>query len=157
MEDFCQFMPYDPTAEEHKATVTVAFIDQSAKDIKRKLQLKGLQDKTLRELVQLAKKVFYNREMKGVKEERREKEQESRELKRDKRQERNLHKILATVVKEARGSRESRKIVPGNKSELLAKDQCAYWKEKGHWARECPKKQKKEGNPTPQSVGGARR
>ena len=38
MEAFHQFMPYNPTAEEHKATVIVAFIDQSATDIKKKLQ-----------------------------------------------------------------------------------------------------------------------
>lgn len=38
MEVFGQFTPYEPKAEEHKATVTVAFIDQSARDIKRKLQ-----------------------------------------------------------------------------------------------------------------------
>lgn len=29
MEAFCQFTPYDPSSEEHKATVAVAFIDQS--------------------------------------------------------------------------------------------------------------------------------
>ena len=55
------------------------------------------------------------------------KEQEARELKRDMRQERNLHKILATVVRE---TREPGKTVPGNHRESLAKDQCAYCKEK---------------------------
>jgi hypothetical protein len=63
----------------------------STKDIKKKLQkLEGLQDKSLRELVQIAEKVFYNRETEEEKEEKRQKEQEARELKRDKRQERNL-------------------------------------------------------------------
>ena len=76
MEVFHQFTPYDPTAEEHKATITVAFIDQSTKDIKRKLQkLEGLQDKSLREHMQVAEKVFYNRETEEKKEERRQKEQ----------------------------------------------------------------------------------
>ena len=55
------------------------------------------------------------------------KEQEARELKRDMRQERNLHKILATVV---RDTIEPSKTVPGNHREPLAKDQCAYCKEK---------------------------
>jgi hypothetical protein len=36
MEAFRQFMPYDPKAEEHKATITIAFIEQSTKDIKKK-------------------------------------------------------------------------------------------------------------------------
>lgn len=43
MEAFRQFTPYDPSSEEHKATVTVAFIDQSSRDIRKKLQkLEGL-------------------------------------------------------------------------------------------------------------------
>ncbi|XP_076780077.1 uncharacterized protein LOC143438363 [Arvicanthis niloticus] len=63
MEAFRQFTPYDPMSDEHKATVTIAFIDQSASDIKRKLQkLDGLQDKSLRDLIQVAEKVYYNRE-----------------------------------------------------------------------------------------------
>ena len=49
----------------------------STKDIKKKLQkLEGLQDKSLRELVQIAEKVFYNRETEEEKEEKRQKEQE---------------------------------------------------------------------------------
>ena len=150
MEVFHQFTPYDPTAEKHKATVTVAFIDQSTKGIKRKLQkLEGLQDKSLRELVQVAEKVFYNRETEEEKEERRQEEQEARELKRDMRQERNLHRILATIVKEAREPQESSKIEPGNRREPLAKDQCAYYREKGHWAKEWPNRPKKKRAPHP--------
>ena len=43
--------------------MTVVFIDQSYKDIKWKLQkLEGLQDKSLRELVQVAEKLYDNRE-----------------------------------------------------------------------------------------------
>lgn len=111
MEVCCQFTPYDTKAEEHKATIMVAFIDQSARDIKRKLQeLEGLQDKSLRELVQVAEKVFYKREKEEKKkkeqearEDRRQKEKEDRELRREKRQERNCHRILAIVVEEARG------------------------------------------------------
>jgi hypothetical protein len=38
MEAFCQFTPYDPSTEERKATVTIAFIDQSSRDIRKKLQ-----------------------------------------------------------------------------------------------------------------------
>lgn len=62
MEAFRQYSPYDPSAEEHKAMVTMAFMDQAAKDIRRKQKnIEGLQDKSLRELVQAVKKVFHNR------------------------------------------------------------------------------------------------
>ena len=46
MDTFRRFTHYNPNAKEHKVTVVMAFIDQSYKDIKRKLQkLEGLQDK----------------------------------------------------------------------------------------------------------------
>ena len=58
-----QYTPYDPSSEEHKATVTMAFIDQASRDIRKKLQrLEGRQDKSLRDLVQVAEKVYHNRE-----------------------------------------------------------------------------------------------
>ena len=118
------------SSEEHKAMVTAVFIDQSYKDIKQKLQkLEGLQDKSLRDLVQVAEKVYHNREIEEEKEERKQKEQEARKLKTDKRQERNLHKILATVVRE---TREPSKTVLSNQRELIAKDQWAYCKGKGN-------------------------
>lgn len=129
MEAFRQFTPYDSSSEEHKATVTVAFIDQSSRDVRKKLQkLEGLQDKSLRELVQVAEKVSHNRESEEDKEVRKQKEQEARELKRQRREKRNHHRILATVVRE---TREPSKTVPGNRREPLAKDQCTYCKEKG--------------------------
>ena len=110
--------------------VTVTFIDQAYKDIEQKMpKLEGLQDKSLRELGQVAEKVYHNRETEEEKEEGNQKEQEARELKRNKRQERNLHKILATVVRE---TREPSKTVLSNQRELIAKDQWAYCKGKGN-------------------------
>ncbi|XP_008582059.1 PREDICTED: uncharacterized protein LOC103599693 [Galeopterus variegatus] len=129
MEAFRRFTPYDPGSEKHKATVTVAFIDQFSRDIRKKLQkLEGLQDKSLRELVQVAEKVYHNRES-----------EEAKEIKREKRQEKNFHRLLATVVRE---TREPNNMVPSNKKGPLAKDQCACCRERGHWVRNCPKKKK---------------
>ena len=69
MEAFHQYTPYDPSSKEHKATVTMAFIDQASRDIRKKLQrLEGLQDKSLRDLVQVAEKVYHNRETEEEKE-----------------------------------------------------------------------------------------
>ena len=66
METFCQYTPYDPSSKEHKASVTMAFIDQASRDIRKKLQrLEGQQDKSLRGLVQVAEKVYHNRETGG--------------------------------------------------------------------------------------------
>ena len=67
METFCQYTPYDPSSKEHKASVTMAFIDQASRDIRKRLQrLEGLQDKSLRDLVQVAEKVYHNRDGPGI-------------------------------------------------------------------------------------------
>jgi hypothetical protein len=71
MEAFCQYIPYDPISKKHKATVTMAFIDQASRDIRKKLQkLEGRQDKLLRDLVQVVEKGYYNRETEEEKEQR---------------------------------------------------------------------------------------
>ncbi|XP_048662835.1 uncharacterized protein LOC125617900 [Marmota marmota marmota] len=62
MEAYRRYTPFDPQAEDQKASVTMAFIGQAALDIKRKLQrLDGLQDMTLRDLVREAEKVYYEK------------------------------------------------------------------------------------------------
>ena len=44
IEAFRRYTPFDPTSEEHSASVALAFIGQSAPDIRKKLQrLEGLQ------------------------------------------------------------------------------------------------------------------
>ena len=45
MEAFRRFTPFDPTSEAQKASVALAFIRQSAPDVRKKLQkLEGLQE-----------------------------------------------------------------------------------------------------------------
>jgi len=103
VEAFYQYTHNDSNAEEHRATLTMAFIDQVAKDIKRKLQkLDSLPGKSLRELVQITEKVYHNREPEEEKEERKQKVAEEKELQREERQTRKLEKILTAVVRENR-------------------------------------------------------
>lgn len=151
MEAYRRYTPFDPTSEEHQAAVAMAFIGQSASDIKKKLQrLEGLQDYTLQDLVKEGEKVYHKRETEEEKQEREKKEAEERENRRDRRQERNLTKILAAVVGEGKpekrqsgylGDRARRP--PEGQRLQLEKDQCAYCKEKGHWARKCPRKRQR--------------
>jgi hypothetical protein len=82
MEVFHHYTPYDSSSEEHKATVTMAFIDQASRDIRKKLQrLERLQDKLLKDLVQVAEKVYRNREIEEEKEQRKRKEEDEKEMK----------------------------------------------------------------------------
>ena len=63
MEAFRHYTPMDPQAEESHAAVLLAFVNQAAPDIRRKLQkLEGLGEQTIQDLMKAAEKVFNNRE-----------------------------------------------------------------------------------------------
>ncbi|CAD7679925.1 unnamed protein product [Nyctereutes procyonoides] len=129
------YTPFDPLAEDRQPDVIMSFIGQSASDIRNKLQrLEGLQGYTLQDLVKEAEKVFNKRETLEEREERIRKEQEEREDKRDKRRNKELTRILATVVQGSGQSKSGQSRDLGDKrGPRVERDQCAYCKEKGHW------------------------
>ena len=52
----------DPQAEESRALVLLAFVNQAATDIKKKLQkIEGLREQIIQDLLKAAEKVFNNR------------------------------------------------------------------------------------------------
>ena len=58
MEAFRQYTPIDPQAEESRTAVLLAFVNQVAPDIRRKLQkIKGLGEQTIQDLVKAAEKL----------------------------------------------------------------------------------------------------
>ena len=66
---------------------------------------------------------------------------------RDKKKNRELAKILVTAVSESNRQdrsgygRGQTKKYPGDRNKpWVERDQCAYCKERGHWARDCPNK-----------------
>lgn len=157
LEAYRCYTPFDHTSEGQQAAVAMAFIGQSASDIRRRLQhLESLQTLSLQYLVEEAEKVYHKRETEEEKRKIENREAEERKSRRDRRQKRNLTKILATfagdkeVYRKGGGSRQTgylgntgprRPQSSGGPSRPpLDKDQCAYCKEKGHWARDCPKK-----------------
>ncbi|XP_070258968.1 uncharacterized protein [Myotis yumanensis] len=67
LERLCEayrvYTPIDPDAPESQRAVIIAFVSQSAPDIRKKLQkLEGFEGKSISELVEVAQKVFNNRE-----------------------------------------------------------------------------------------------
>ena len=63
MEAFRQYTPMDPQAEESHAAVLLAFVNQAAPDIRKKLQkIEGLREQTIQDLLKAAEKVFNDRE-----------------------------------------------------------------------------------------------
>lgn len=108
----------------------MSFIWQSAPDIGRKLErLEGLRDSRLQDILKEAEKVFNKRETQEEKEERLRRETEEREAQRDRKRNRDLSKIMATVVAGQRqssqklGERERR-------APAVDQDQCAYLSKK---------------------------
>lgn len=156
MEAYRRYTPFDPTSEGQRASVIMAFIGQSASDIRKKLQrIEGLQDYTIRDIVREAEKVYHKRETEEEKQEREEREKKEDEDRRDKRQEETLTRILAAVVdRERRGRfRQSGDLGDGKRQgprrprrdgPQLEKDQCAHCRGRGHWIRDCPKKRQEK-------------
>ena len=63
MEAFRQYTPMDPQADESRAAVMLAFVNQAAPDIRRKLQMiERLSEQSLQDLVRAAERVFNHRE-----------------------------------------------------------------------------------------------
>jgi hypothetical protein len=63
MKAYRRYTPFDPTSDGQQATVAMAFLGQSASDIKRKLQrLEGLHTMALQDLAKEAEKVYHKRE-----------------------------------------------------------------------------------------------
>ena len=156
MEAFRQYTPMDPQAEESRAAILLAFVNQAAPDIRRKLQkIEGLGEQTIQDLLKAAEKVFNNIETPEEREERIRREEreiaekirkEDREhrVKENQKNQRGLAQILFAGMKAGTELREPRDPQMGEKEkpkrQALKKDQCAYCKEQGHWKNECLKR-----------------
>ena len=100
---------------------------QATPDIRRKLQkLEGFAGMIITQLIVVADKVFMNREAAAERE-------VNRRLKKK-------ATLLAAALKETDTAKMGRPQPQkwGKPRAPLAKDQCAYCKEKGHWKNECP-------------------
>ena len=153
MEAFHTYTPMDPEALESKAAVIMAFVNQSAIDIRRKLQkIDRLGEKSLQDLLVVAEKVYNNREPPEDKQARTMEAASSKQT-------RDLARILLATTADfpeerdrrlrqlADDARKGKGTTKGGK-QRLQKDQCAYCKEIGHWARDCPKRSGGKGSKT---------
>ena len=81
MEAFRQYTPMDPQADESRTAVLLAFVNQAALDIRRKLQrIERLGEQSIQDLVMATEKVFNNRETPEEREERIRREKGNLEL-----------------------------------------------------------------------------
>uniref|UniRef100_A0ABI7ZV80 CCHC-type domain-containing protein n=1 Tax=Felis catus TaxID=9685 RepID=A0ABI7ZV80_FELCA len=153
MEAFRTYTPMDPEAPESKAAVILAFVNQSAVDIRRKLQkIDRLGEKSLQDLLVVAEKAYNNREPPEDKQARAVAAASSKQT-------RDLARILLATTADSPKERDRRlrqladdarkgKGTTKRGKQRLQKDQCAYCKEIGHWARDCPKRAGGKGSKT---------
>ena len=148
MEAFRQYTPMDPQADESRAAVLLAFVNQEAPDIRRKLQkIEGLGELSIQDLVRAAEKVFNNRDTPEEREERirreeREYEERIRWEERVYRAEENwrnqkeLAQILFAGTRKGPEAPRTKDTGSGGKEKparpALKRDQCTYCKEQGH-------------------------
>ena len=157
MEAFRQYTPMDPQADESRAAVLLAFMNQEAPDIRRKLQkIEGLGELSIQDLVRAAEKVFNNREEREerIRWEEREYEEQIRREEREYRAEENqrnqkeLAQILFVGTRKGPEAPRTKDTRSGGKEKparpALKRDQCAYCKEQGRWKNECPKRDLKK-------------
>ncbi|KAJ7423564.1 hypothetical protein BTVI_09338 [Pitangus sulphuratus] len=136
-----QYTPLDPASEAEKQQLLALLMGQSNPDIRKKLQkLEHPADKDLEMLMNEAWKVYNNRE----------KEEKKREDKK-------LAEAVVTAMKTHNSkhpgsnsrsnskhnnkSQQGKSFIPRQKK--IESDQYAYCFQKGHWKRECPKKNEK--------------
>ena len=142
-----QYTPIDPEAEVHRSAVVFSFINQAAPDIRKKLnKQENLGEISIREMLQVAEKVFSSRETQERREERLRREnreaqekyrKEDREFqaKENRKQQREMARIFLAGVQDRNGPQRG----AGDFVPVLGRDQCSYCKELGHWKRECPR------------------
>ena len=149
MEAFRQYTPMDPQADESRTAVLLAFVNQAALDIRRKLQrIERLGEQSIQDLVMATEKVFNNRETPEEREERIRLEEREFRAKENQRNQKELAQIFFAGMRLGPDSRKTRDIQPKGREKparpTLKRDQCTYCKEQGHWKNECPKRNLKK-------------
>lgn len=125
LEAYHTCTPINPDAAENQRAINIAFISQLAQDIRRKLQkLEGFEGTSRAQLIEIAQKVFHNREP-----------EDERKLKKE------VHMVVA-ALQDTKETRKTSKPHANSKRTTLEKDRCAYCKEKGRWKNECPNKER---------------
>ena len=127
----------DPQADESHAAVLLAFVNQAAPDIRRKLQrIERLGEQSIQDLVRAAEKVFNNRETPEEREERIRREEREYRAEKNRKNQKELAQILPVGARQGPEALRTKDTQLGEKEKparpALKRDQCAYCKEQRH-------------------------
>ena len=156
MEPFRQYTPMDAQADESRAAVMLAFVNQAAPDIRRKLQkIDRLGEQSLQDLVTPAERVFNHRETPEEREDRIRREEREFRAEENRKNQQKLAQIFFARVENKNRFQKGKKLDSKTEEKparrKLEKNQCAFCKEIGHWKDKCPKKNLKEGPQNPKN------
>ena len=109
MEAFRQHTPMDPQADESRAAVMLAFVNQAAPDIRKKLQkIERLNEQSLQDLVRAAERVFNHRETQKRERTALEEKKENLELKKTVKIKKSWPRYFLLGLKTKTGSRKGK-------------------------------------------------
>lgn len=138
-EAYRQYTTVDPDAEANRRLVNQSFLQQCAKDIKKKIQkVEGHLDMDQRQMMEIARKVYSNRD-----------DEEERGKKQAVIMAAAIRGEIGTGYERGRGRGQSRGRGRGRGQmgsgqgrgpgwQPLARDQCKICRNFGHWGSECP-------------------
>ena len=107
MEAFRQYTPMDPQADESRAAVMLAFVNQAAPDIRKKLQkIERLSEQSLQDLVRAAERVFNHRETPEEREDRIRREEREFRAEENRKNQKELAQIFFLGLKTKTGSKK---------------------------------------------------
>ena len=138
MEAFRQYTPMNPQADESRAAVMLAFVNQAAPNIRRKLQkIERPGEQSLQDLVRAAERVFNHRETPEEREDRiRREEKKKFRAEENCKNQKELAQIFFAGVKNKNRFQKGKKLDSKTEEKparhKLEKTQCAFCKEIRH-------------------------
>ncbi|XDB67048.1 hypothetical protein ABFV05_020664 [Capra hircus] len=156
MEAFRQYTPMDPQADESRVAVMLAFVNQAAPNIRKKLQkIERLNEQSLQDLVRAAERLFNHRETPEEREDRIRREEREFRAEENRKNQKELAQIFFAGVESKNRFQKWKKLDSKTEEKTtrhkLEKNQCAFCKEFQHWKDKCPKKNLKEGPKNPKN------
>ena len=129
----------DPQADESRAAVMLAFVNQAAPDIRRKLQkIERLGEQSLQDLVRAAERVFNHRETPEEREDRIRREEKNKKFRAEEnhKNQKELAQIFFAGVENKNRFQKGKKLDSKTEEKparrKLEKNQCAFCKEIRH-------------------------
>ncbi|XP_056659777.1 uncharacterized protein LOC103105672 [Monodelphis domestica] len=138
------YSPMDPAAPSNQTAILLAFVNQSAPDIRKKLQrVDAFTAQSLEELLKVAEKVYNSRESPEERAERLRQEdllRQDQKLSEQRSREDRAHRQMLRAQQDATRILAAVLQPPPTRANTTSGKSCYFCGRPGHWQRECPQK-----------------